>query len=72
MDRAVPDLQPMCHVFQEAQSLGAEAVSIASTPAHCFACWLPPQKAGSQDGGVPARAHVNEPLANAYPILPEG
>ena len=72
MERAVPDLQSVGHVFQQAQSLGAEAVFTACTAAQCTACWLSPQKAGTQDSSIPARPHVREPSANPCPILREG
>ena len=67
----VTDLQAMSHVFQQAQSSGAEAVLTICTAAHCTACWLAPQKAGSQDSGIPAQPHVREPTAISCPILQE-
>ena len=54
--RQVADLQAMSHVFQQAQSLSAEAVLTPCTAAQCTACWLAPQKAGSQDSSIPAQA----------------
>ena len=66
-NETVPDLQAMRHVFQQAQSLGAEAVLSPCTAAHCAACRLAPQKAGSQDSSSPARPPVCESSANPCP-----